>query len=187
MNQSDRDKIAVEGIRMEHAAKVWQNTSKSTRDYIKNWGRSDERVKKTKSFECYFSGLYIGRVDVQWSDNRQDWVWLASMNFGNATQHNTCISETESTDWVTKSYLSTMKCMKFGEWLQAMCKRHEMTTAGLAERLGITRQTVHYWVKGERHLSDLYIYNQIAALFADLEQMKHSQMLGHMSLLFKPN
>lgn len=162
-------------------------TSKSTRDYIKNWGRTAARSHKPKTFNCYEGGLHIGSVEVQWSAHENDFVWLASMNFDGQTWQNTCVCESEATSWVHAAYYNVMKSATFGKWLTVMMKRHQMTTAGLAERLGITRQTVHYWVKDERKCTDLSIYHHIAALFADLEQMEHSQMLGHMSLLFKPN
>lgn len=161
--------------------------SKSTRDYIKNWGRTAARTRHVKTFDCVENGLNIGKVTVQWSEDRNDFVWLCSMNFETSTRHNTHTSEAESIRWMHSRYYSVMKSSTFGRWLKIMCKRHQMTITGLAERLGVTRQTVHYWVKGERQCGDLYIYNQIAALFADLEQMSHRDMLGHMSLLFKRN
>lgn len=159
--------------------------SKSTRDYIKNWGRTQERVKRTKSFECYFSGLHIGRVTVQWSEDRQDWVWMSVMNFDTATRHNTCMSQSEATDWVTKSYLTTIKCMGFGRWLKIMCKRQQWTQAGLAERIGVSRVTVNHWISGRRLTYPVH-YNHIASLFAESEQMSVSDLLGHMSMLFNP-
>lgn len=159
--------------------------SKSTRDYIKNWGRTQERVKRTKSFECYFSGFHIGRVQVQWSENLQDWVWLASMNFGNAPQQKTCMSYTESTDYVTKQYLTTLRCMTFGEWIKCMCKRQRWTQAGLAERVGVSRVTVNHWISGRRQ-TGYGQYNHIASIFAEAEQMSVSDLLGHLSMLFNP-
>ena len=48
--------------------------SKSTRDYIKNWGRTDARSHKPKSFETYAGGLHIGTVSVVWSESASDFV-----------------------------------------------------------------------------------------------------------------
>ena len=159
--------------------------SKATRDYIKNWGRTQERVKRTKSYECYFSGLHIGRVHVQWSEDKQDWVWLASMFFDNQTQTNTCKSQTEATDYVTAQYLTKIKCLSFGGWLRLMCKRQRWTQAGLADRVGVSRVTVCHWMSGRRLTGPGY-YNQIASIFAEAEGMSVSDLLGHMSMLFNP-
>lgn len=158
--------------------------SKSTRDYIKNWGRTAAREQTEQTFEIYNAGLNIGHVSVHWDVVQRDFVWVA-VRYMNGWTTSFWKSESNASAAVHKMYHDMMSSMTFGRWLQIMCKRHEMTTAGLAERLGVTRQTVHYWVKGTRQCGDLYIYNQIAALFADLEQMSHKDMLGHMSLLFK--
>ena len=160
--------------------------SKSTRDYIRNWGRTAARSRHVKTFEYVETGLNIGKVRVQWSDNRNDFVWLSSMNFDTQTWHNTFESEAESVRWVHSRYYSVMKSSTFGRWLQIMCKRHQITQAGLAERLHVTRQTVHNWVKDKRQCHDLTVYHQIVAMFAELEQMSQKDMMGHMSLLFKP-
>lgn len=184
MNQSDRDKRAVEGIRMEYALKQWQNTSKSTRDYIKNWGRTAARSRQPKTFECYEGGLHIGKVTVKWSTDLNDFVWLACLNV-DYISHSHCRSETEATDAVQTMYYTLMSKMTLGQWLKMMCRRNRITTAGFAERLGLTRQTVHYWVTDVRQCGDLNVYHQIAALFADFEGCTLNQMLGHMSLLFE--
>lgn len=158
--------------------------SKSTRDYIKNWGRTAARSHTLKTFECYEGGLHIGKVTVKWSADADDFVWVACLHVDHIS-HSVCRSEREASDAVQTMYYTMMKNMMFGQWLQMMCKRHKMTNAGFAERLNITRQTVHNWMTGKRECGDLTIYHQIASLFADLEQMSHIQMLGHMSLLFK--
>ena len=160
--------------------------SKSTRDYIKNWGRTAAREHTSQSFQVHQLGLHIGKVSVDWSEDN-DFQWTAHMKLDSfySADYEVCTSESRATAAVHRMYNNLMKKLSFGEWLQIMCKRHQMTTAGLAERLGVTRQTVHYWVKGTRQCGDLYIYNQIAALFADLEEMSHRDMLGHMSLLFR--
>lgn len=160
--------------------------SKSTRDYIKNWGRTAARAGEHKTFKCYEGGLHIGRVTVKWSAEADDFVWVACLHV-DYISHSLCRSETEATDAVQTMYYTLMKNMDMGQWLKMMCKRHEITVAGLAERIGMTRQTVHYWITGERQCADLNVYHQIADLFAGLEGCTMMQMLGHMSLLFKRN
>jgi DNA-binding XRE family transcriptional regulator len=159
--------------------------SKSTRDYIRNWGRTAAREQTEQTFEIYNAGLNIGKIEIKWSESAGDFVWLCLPTFvgGWSFIHT---SEADATDAIHTDYHKRMSEMNFGNWIYVMCKRHEMTCTGFAERLGVTRQTVHNWVKDNRQCSDLYIYNQIAALFADLEQMSQKDMLGHMSLLFKP-
>jgi len=159
--------------------------SKSTRDYIKNWGRTAAREHKEQRCEIQNGGLNIGQVKVQWCEPENDFIWVAVLY--SLTQKEIYWSESDATAAVHKMYHDMMSTLTFGAWLRVMCRSHQMTIAGLAERLGVTRQTVHNWVKGTRQCGDLYIYNQIAALFADLEQMSHTDMLGHMSLLFKRN
>ena len=157
--------------------------SKSTRDYIKNWGRTAAREHKEKTFQIHNGGLNIGQVKVQWCEPENDFIWVAVLY--SLTQKEIYMSEADATAAVHKMYHDMMSTLTFGAWIRVMCRWNHMTIAGLAERLGVTRQTVHNWVKGTRQCGDLYIYNQIAALFADLEQMSHKDMLGHMSLLFK--
>ena len=161
--------------------------SKSTRDYIKNWGRTAAREHTLQTFQIYNGGMNIGQVVVEWYIPDNDFRWVSVVYRFDQNSHPTTIhrSESEATKAVHKMYHDMMSELTFGEWLKIMCKNNKMTTAGLAERLGVTRQTVHYWVKGTRQCGDLFIYNQIAALFADLQQMSHKDMLGHMSLLFK--
>ena len=168
--------------------------SKSTRDYIKNWGRTAAGKHTLQTFEIHHAGLHIGKVEIKWSESANDFVWLSVPTFicvnmdkiyfegGWSSIHT---SEASATAAIHSDYHKRMSLMNFGNWIYVMCKRHEMTCTGFAERLGVTRQTVHNWVKDNRQCSDLFIYNEIAALFADLEQMSHKDMLGHMSLLFK--
>jgi DNA-binding XRE family transcriptional regulator len=157
--------------------------SKATRDYIKNWGRAAAREHKEQTFQIHNGGLNIGQVKVQWCEPENTFIWVAVLY--SLTQKQIYRSESDATAAVHKMYHDMMSTLTFGQWLRVMCRWQRMTIAGLAERLGVTRQTVHYWVKGERQCGDMYIYNQIAALFAHLEQITDAQMLGHMSLLFK--
>ena len=161
--------------------------SKSTRDYIKNWGRTAAREHTRETFQIFNGGMHIGQVVVEWYIPDNDFRWVSVVYRYDLNSHPITIhrSESEATEAVHKMYHDMMSTLTFGQWLKMMCKTAEMTTAELAINLGVTRQTVHYWVKGERQCCDLYIYNQIAALFAVLEQMSHKDMLGHMSLLFK--
>tara|TARA_R100001440_G_scaffold75739_1_gene103842 strand:+ start:22045 stop:22536 length:492 start_codon:yes stop_codon:yes gene_type:complete len=157
--------------------------SKSTRDYIRNWGRTAAREHKKKTFQIHNGGLNIGQVKVQWCESENDFIWVAVLySSGMMVKH---LSESNAKFAVHQMYYDMMSTLTFGAWLRVMCRLHQMTIAGLAERLGVTRQTVHNWVKGTRQCGDLYIYNQIAAMFAELEQMSQKDMLGHMSLLFR--
>lgn len=157
--------------------------SKSTRDYIKNWGRTAARSHKPKSFETYAGGLHIGTVSVVWSESASDFVWQSLPTFtgGWSSVHT---SETQATDALHTDYYKRMSQMSVGMWLQIMCKRHQMTQAGLAERLKLSRVTVNHWCTGKR-LPDVNHWHMLSVLFANAEQCEQRQMLGHMSLLQK--
>ena len=162
--------------------------SKATRDYIKNWGRTAAHEHTTQTFDCYNTGLHIGKVTVEWSDVCNDFIWDANCSFDTRHYPITCTrpaySEIDAKNYIHNTYYILMESMTFGKWLQIMMKRHEMTQAGLGERLDVSRVSVNHWVTGKRECTGQH-WHDLAFLFAHLEQITDAQMLGHMSLLFK--
>lgn len=166
--------------------------SKSTRDYIKNWGRTAANKHIQKTIKTYEGGLYIGDITAQWSDDINDFVWVAifSLMYQRRadvlpyTAAQIFASESDATNYMTDKYYDLMESITFGQWLKIMMKRHQMTQGGLAERLGVSRVSVNHWVTNKRECT-LQHWHELSVLFADLEKMPHTQLLGHMSLLYR--
>ena len=160
--------------------------SKSTRDYIKNWGRTAANKHIAKTIKTYEGGLYIGDITAQWSDDINDFVWVAifSPEPSWVTAAQFFASESYATNYMTDKYYDLMESITFGQWLKIMMKRHQMTQGGLASATGVSRVSVNHWVTNKRECT-LQHWHELSVLFADLEKIPHTQLLGHMSLLYR--
>jgi DNA-binding transcriptional regulator YiaG len=158
--------------------------SKSSRDYIKNWGRTAANKHIPQTIQNFCNGLFIGDITAQWSDDSSDFVWGAIFSFTPGTAAQCFASEDEATKYMIAQYYIVMESATFCKWVKIMMKRHKMTQKGLAEHLGISRVSVNHWVTGKRECT-LQHWHLLSVLFAGLEQMPHTQMLGHMCLLYR--
>jgi hypothetical protein len=154
--------------------------SKSTRDYIRMYGRVAARQRHTQIIEVHSNGLQVGQIDVLYCTDEGDFVWhaFAGVDHSNKRQ---CYSYNDARTFILSLHQAGID-MTFGDWLDAMMSKHRLTQATICDAVGISRVTLHHWLTDER-LPNVANWHQVAEVMSSHEQCTLTDMLGQMSTL----
>jgi len=153
--------------------------TQSTRDYIKNWGRTAARKQDAQHLEVLEHGIAIGNIHVFYHLHDAEWVWRGEILHRGSIYSSDCSCEREAREWVRAkhSYLSTRQT--FGIWLCDIMSEFEVTQVQLSDILGVSRMTVYGWLNDTRSPS-IENWTGIAKYFADRAECDVNDMLGIM-------
>lgn len=154
--------------------------SKSSRDYVKNWGRTALRNKEQQTIDMGAAGF----VFVFWHPMDFDFVWRAQVTHRGRVYSSDCSCESEARQWVDTKHTYLTSTVTLGMWLESMMDEHNVSSTELASSMGISRMTLHQWIKDKRQPTvDNWI--QLAKIWATHADKPVESMMGQMSKLQK--
>lgn len=154
--------------------------SKSSRDYVKEYGRTALRKKEGQTIDLGECGF----IYVFWHPLDFDFVWRGQVTYRGSIYSSDCSCMTEAVQWVQAKYKYLTSTVTLGMWLESMMDAHNVTSTDLASSMGISRMTLHQWIKDKRKPTvDNWI--QLAQIWATHSDEPVESMMGQMSKLQK--
>jgi hypothetical protein len=155
-------------------------TSKSMRDYTKEFGRAALRKRTTQTIDMGDAGF----ISVFYHPLDCDFIWRGQVSHRGRIYSSDCMCRRQAETWVENKYEYLTNTITLGIWLEAMMDKHNIKSSALASSINISRMTLHQWCKDARQPTvDNWI--ALAKYWATHEDCATESMMGMMSNLQK--
>jgi DNA-binding XRE family transcriptional regulator len=120
--------------------------TKSTRDYIKNFGRTALRNRDTQTIDMGDAGF----ISVFYHPLDQDYVWRGQVQYRGRIYSTDCNCQRDAETWVNEKYKYLTSTVTLGMWIENMMEEHNVSPSYLASSIQVSRMTLHQWCKDTR-------------------------------------
>jgi len=163
--------------------------SKSTRDYIRNWGRTAARQMTPQGLDVHTdTGIKCGTIHIYHNEHDNDFEWRAEVKWdADQTIQKICSCESDARTWVQETYYYMHRSHTLGQYLQMQMKPTNlgMTRSEMCDALQVSRITLYHWLSDAR-VPNYQNMQQVSVYLAGLQGITVQQMAGLLGLLQYP-